>query len=87
MWMGVIWREALISFLHKHSFCDAPTPKLGVKDSRPMASISIIKAMSANIKFMDVTNPTVTAPRGRVADKHSRLVLVTWATTGKFHQF
>ena len=56
MWMGVTWREVLVSLLHKHSFCNAPTPKLGAEDSRPMASISIIKAMSANIKFVDVTN-------------------------------
>ena len=29
----------------------------------------------------------VMAPRGRVADKRSRLVLVTWATVGKFRRF
>ena len=31
--------------------------------------------------------PTVTAPRGRVADKRSSWFLMTWATVGKSRRF
>ena len=40
-------------------------------------------------KLADPLNDTncVTAPRGRVADKRSSRVLMTWATAGKSHRF
>ena len=40
-----------------------------------------------NLSLGPFSKGNVMAPRGHVADKRLRLVLVTWATAGKFRRF